>query len=217
MENTNKDAESENHQPWNIWFRQARSGDKAAAHNIITASQPFIRHLCKDPYLRKLMSQDEICSNAHFALLKFINKPKDLPPDAEVPFLLRYVLKCEMKDYIRHMDVLEEHEQLAITVKAKGALPEYDYNENDCNEAAATDKTTEPETYCLNNELCIVVREAVQQLPENEKTIINGFYFQHKGMKEIAQELHCTFQNAYKMRNKAYTRLHKILKNTMYA
>ena len=92
-----------------------------------------------------------------------------------------------------------------------------DYLDNDCSEAPSDDHTTEPEVCCLKSELCDMVRDAIRQLPEDEKIVINGFYFQHKGMKEIAQDLQCSFQYAYKTRNKAYTHLHKLLKKTVYA
>ena len=163
------------------------------------------------------MSKDEIFSNANYILMSFIRKHKPLPKDAEVPFLIRYALNCGLKDCIRSMEKREEHEQLAKPVHAKGALADDDYIDNDCSEAAATDKTTEPETHCLNSEFCDLVREAIRQLPEDEMTVIHGCYYQNKGMKEIAQDLHCTFQNVYKTRRRAYTHLHKMLKKTVYA
>lgn len=217
MESESKETEPETHQPWNLWFRQAQNGDIDATHNIFVASQPLIQSLGKKPYFRIRMSQDEICSNANYSLLKFIQKHKELPNDAEVPYLLQSVLRRDIEDCIRHMDYQEKHEQLARPVHAKGAVADDDYTDNDCSEAPSTDHTTEPETHCLKSELCDKVRDAIQQLPEDEKTVIHDFYYQHKGMKEIAKDLQCSFQNAYKTRNRAYTHLHTMLKKTLYA
>ena len=217
MENESKDTESVNHTDWNLWFQQAENGDKDAVNSIIEASQPFIRSLGKNRYFRKRMSLDEINSNANYSLLKFIQKHKELPNDEEVPYLLQSVLRRDMEDCIRHMDFQEMHEQLAKPVHAKGSMADDDYLDNDCSEAPSDDHTTEPEVCCLKSELCDMVRDAIRQLPEDEKIVINGFYFQHKGMKEIAQDLQCSFQYAYITRNKAYTHLHKLLKKTVYA
>lgn len=217
MENESKESESENHKPWNRWFRQAQDGDQKAVHNIIEASQPIIESLSKNPLYRKRLGRDEVYSNANYGLLKFIRKPKQLPEDAEVPFFLRFVLECELKDCLKNMKLREKFEQLAKQVNPKDSSMEEDYTDNDSNEAPSADKADEPETHYLNSELCDMVREAIQQLPENEKTVIHAFYYQHKGMKEIAQDMNCTYQNAYVTRRNAYTRLRKILKKTVYA
>ncbi|MBQ3366674.1 MAG: sigma-70 family RNA polymerase sigma factor [Acidaminococcaceae bacterium] len=217
MENAVRKTDFEHQQPWNLWFRQAQSGDKDAIHNIITASQPFIRSISMDPLFRKRMSQDEIISNANYALIKYIKTHKNLPCDSEVPYFLRCVLRRDLKDCIRHMNIQEQYEQLAKPAKSKIAPDDEEYTANECDKAVSTDTTTEPEAHILNNELCNEVREAIRQLPKDEKTVIHGFYYQHKGMKEIAGDLHCSFQNAYKTRNRAYSHLHKILKKTVYA
>ena len=214
---TVNDAESETQQPWNLWFRQAEEGKIEAIHNIIMASQPIISSLSNIRLFQSRMSKDDICSNANYVLLRFIKKRRELPTDKEVPFLIRHVLKCGLTDCIRSMEVREEHEQLAIAVKLTNTYEDDAYTENDCYESYVADTRTEPETHCLNSELCDMVREAVQQLPEDERTVIQGFYYQNKGMKEIAQELNCTFQNAYKTRRSAYTHLKKLLKKTVYA
>jgi RNA polymerase sigma factor (sigma-70 family) len=134
-----------------------------------------------------------------------------------VPFLLRFILGCELKDSVKSMSNREKYEQLAQPVKPKETVSDYGYVDDDCSEAAATDSSTEPESHILNSELCDSVREAVQQLPEKERTVIHALYYQNKGMKEIARDLHCSCQFAYKTRRNAYARLHKILKDTVQA
>ncbi len=213
MENAEKTAGTVIPEPWNLWFRQAKNGDRKAAHNIITASQSIISSLSRNPLFRKRMSRDEIYSNANYALINFIHKPKELPEDAEVPYLLRYILKCALTDCVRDLRRREQFEQLAGPEKPDGAAAGDDFINNAYNAVAAAEDFSEQETYCLNKELSEKVRKAVQQLPENERTVIRGIYFQDKRMKEIAREMHCTFQNAYATRRKAYTHLHKILKN----
>lgn len=217
MNQKGNDTESENPTPWNRWFRQANADDPGAAHSIIVAAQPLIQHLCNVPLFRNQLGKDEIYSIAYYTLVKFINKKKNLPDDAEIPFLLLSVIRCALLDSIRNMDVRQQYEQLARSDSQEDYATGSDCNDSYYNKAAAEDNTTEPEAHYLKSDLRHKVREAIKQLPDNEKNIICALYFQHKTMKEIAQSLHCTFQNAYKTRQKAYAHLHKILKKTMFS
>lgn len=216
MNQNNNDTESENHKPWNLWFQQANADDPGAAHSIIVAAQPLIQHLCNVPMFRNQLGKDEIYSIAYYALAKYINKKKNLPDDAEISFLLLHIIRCALLDSIRNIDARRQFEQLAGPDSQEDCATGNDYDDSYYNKAAAGDNTTEPEAHYLKNDLRNKVREAIKQLPDNERTIICALYFQHKTMKEIAQSLNCTFQNAYKTRRKAYAHLHKILKRTMF-
>jgi RNA polymerase sigma factor (sigma-70 family) len=217
MEKESKDTDTQNQKPWNLWFQQAQNGIEEAAQNIIVASQPFINSLYKDPLFRNRLGTDEIRSIANFALVKFIRRHNRLPKDAEVPFLLRCVIRRDLRDSVCKLDAKEQHEQLARPVQPQETATDDAYADNACNEAVSTDASAEPEARYLNNELCDSVREAVRQLPETEKTVIHALYYQNKDMKEIARDLHCSFQYAYKTRRNAYARLHKMLKGTVQA
>ena len=208
-------AECEKPADWNQWFQDSQAGDKEAAHSITVAAGPIIVSISNEPLFRNRLGKDEACSIAYYALAKFIKNHPKLPNDAEVPFLLRCVIRRDLMDSVRNLDKQEQYEQLARPMKPKETAMKDDYTDDDCNEAATTDNSTEPETNFLNNELCDIVREAVQQLPETERAVIQALFYQDKGMKEIAQDLHCSFQYAYKTRHNAYMHLHKMLKETV--
>ena len=217
MEKTSIDTESEKPAKWNQWFRLAQGGNKEAAHNITVAAQQIIDSISNEPWFCNRLGKDEACSIAYYTLAKFIKSHHKLPDDAEVPYLLCCVIRRGLKDSVRNLDIKDQYEQLASPVKPKDSPMEEDYMDNDANELVSTDNSTEPETCFLNNELCDIVREAVQQLPETERAVIHALYYQDKGMKEIARDLNCSFQFAYKTRRNAYTHLHKMLNEIVNA
>ena len=208
--------ESEKPAEWNRWFQEAQDGNNEAAHHITVAALPIIDSLSKDPLFRNRLGTEEVYSIAYYTLVKFIKSHNKLPDDAEVPFLLRCIIQRDLKDAVRVLGTKEQHEQLARPAKPKETVTDDGYTDDGCSEAADTDNSAEPETHILNSELCDSVREAVQQLPERERTVIHALYYQNKDMKEIAQDLHCSFQFVYKTRRSAYTHLRKMLKETVY-
>lgn len=213
MSLTNGETE-ENHTgdtPWNENYQKAHAGDIKAEYSIYTAAEPFIERLNRVPYFRDRLGKDEIRSICYFALVKWVRKKQKLPPDPEVPFLLRDVLRKALIYCIRQQDARAEHEQ--PTAYNNGSDSEEDETDNSLIKKEATDSAEEPENKYLHNAFRIAVRNAVGQLPKEEKEMIHALYFQHKGMKEIAQELDCTFQFAYKTRHKAFRHLQELLGN----
>jgi RNA polymerase sigma factor (sigma-70 family) len=203
----------ENHNcvtPWNVYYQKAQAGDIKAEHCIYAAADPFIERLSRVPYFRDRLGKDEIRSICYFALVKWVRKKQKLPPDSEVPFLLKDVLRKALLYCIRQQDARAEHEQPAAY---KDFTSEEDETIKSPIERAATDSTEEPESKCLHNAFRTAVRNAVEQLPKEEKEMIHALYFQHKSMKEIAQELDCTCQFAYLMRHNAFIHLQKLLGN----
>ena len=209
--------ESEKPAKWNRWFHDAQAGDKEAAANIIIAALPLIDSTSKDPYFRSRLGTDEIHSIAYYALVKFIKAHGQLPRDAEVPYLLRSIIRRDLCDSIRNLNTQEKFEQLAGPEQPEGSGPVEERNHAGCGVPSAMDGSAEPETHCMRNELCETVREAVHLLPESEKAIICGLYYHHKNIKEIAKDLRCSCQYVYKTRRNAYARLHKMLKETVQA
>lgn len=197
-------------EPWNDMFRKAKTGDKTAAHNLILATEPIIVSFYKVPVYRNRLGKDEIYSIAAYKLVRYFADHAALPPDREVPYLLHYIIDCELTTAIRKIQRREEKEQPPLPKRNDGSAETYT-DAGGLDDTAAPDKAADPEENCMKSEMCAKVREAVLMLPENEKHLIHALFFQHKGMKEIAQELHCTFQNAYVMRKKAFTHLQKLL------
>lgn len=198
--------------PWNENYQKAHAGDIKAEYSIYFAADPFIERLCSVPYFRNRLGRDEIRSICYFALVKWVRKEQKLPPDEEVPFLLKAVLRKALLYCIRQQDARAEHEQPA-EYRKKDSASEEDETSNNLIEREATDSAEEPESKCLRNAFRMAVRNAVGQLPKEEREMIHALYFQHKSMKEIAQELDCTFQFAYKTRHKAFQHLQVLLEN----
>ena len=99
--------------PWNEKYQKAHAGDIEAEYSIYMAADPFIERLCNVPYFRDRLGKDEIRSICSFALVKWVRKEQQLPPDEEVPFLLRSVLRKTLLCCIRRQDFRAEHEQPA--------------------------------------------------------------------------------------------------------
>ena len=90
--------------PWNENYQKAHAGDIEAEYSIYMAADPFIERLCNVPYFRDRLGKDEIRSICSFALVKWVRKEQQLPPDEEVPFLLRSVLRKTLLCCIRRQD-----------------------------------------------------------------------------------------------------------------
>ena len=198
--------------PWNENYQKAHAGDIEAEYSIYMAADPFIERLCNVPYFRDRLGKDEIRSICSFALVKWVRKEQQLPPDEEVPFLLRSVLRKTLLCCIRRQDFRAEHEQPA-TYTTTDTATEEDEPGNSRIEREATDSAEEPESKCLRKAFRMAVRNAVGQLPKEEKEMIHALYFQHKSMKEVAKDLDCTFQFAYQTRRKAFQHLQVLLGN----
>ena len=212
MNNTNSEPEesSKTCLPWNLWFRQADGGDIQAEYKIYDAATPLIDKISRVPYFRSRLGCEEIRSIAYYALVKLVRQHGELPADNVIPFYLKKTLRNALFYCIRQQENRLSHEQPAADFTEAGKDGDVDEG-NGIIETVADDKATSPEEQYEHTELRCRVRDAVSQLPEEEKHMIHGLYFQNKGMKEIAEELHCTYQNAYVMRRKAYKHLHKLL------
>ena len=154
--------------PWNEKYQKAHAGDIEAEYSIYMAADPFIERLCNVPYFRDRLGKDEIRSICSFALVKWVRKEQQLPPDEEVPFLLRSVLRKTLLCCIRRQDFRAEHEQPAA-YRNTDAVSEEDEPGNSRLEREATDSAEEPESKCLRNAFRMAVRNAVGQLPKEEK------------------------------------------------
>ena len=118
-------------------------------------------------------------------------------------------------DHIRRLEFKALHEKPLGDFKE---MVTETYEDDRFSDKALTDgNALNPEHICLRKDLRSEVRKAVQQLPEKERTMIQALYFQNKPMKEITQNLNCTFQNAYDKRKKSFKRLKKILEPCVYA
>ena len=155
--------------PWNENYQKAHAGDIKAEYSIYTAAEPFIERLNRVPYFRDRLGKDEIRSICSFALVKWVRKEQKLPPDEEVPFLLRDILRKALIYCIRQQDARAEYEQ--PTAYNNGYASEEDEPLQSPMEKATTDGAEEPESKYLHNAFRMTVRNAVGQLPKEEKEI----------------------------------------------
>ncbi|MBQ5343820.1 MAG: sigma-70 family RNA polymerase sigma factor [Acidaminococcaceae bacterium] len=195
--------------PWNQWFHQYKTGDGHAAHLLWEAAKPFAVALTRVPYFKNRLGSDEIYSIIGLAFAKLLDERKELPVDEEVPYLLKCAFRRELVDAIHRQDYKKLHEQPEI------ATGETDDGEADngsrFTETTAIATTASPEEEYEHAELRSAIHTALQQLPYEEMHVIRALFYEHKGMKEIAKELHCTFQGAYKKRRRAFLHLQKML------
>ena len=213
MRNVNIASGSGHCMQWNRWFREASAGNADAAHRFFLAAEPYIQNFCREPVFRNRLGKDEIHSLASFALAKLMTDITELPPDEEVPFFLRRVIRCELLDSIRVLDTRLRHEQPGVSVKPEG--PAAGEGCMQVHDSGAADSRTEPEARYLEKDLRREVRRAMSQLSEKHRTVIDGLFFRQKGMKEIAREMHCTPQNVRVIRINAIARLRRLLKPVM--
>lgn len=201
--------------PWNGLFQKAKAGDADAAHCFFIAAEPLISPLYKDALFRNRLGKDEIHSIATFAIADFLADVDRLPGDDEVPYLLKQVIRRKLLDCIRKMDVQKRYELSAGPGKPNDPFGAEDDAPDLYSETPADDDESDPEARCLKSELSREVIEAIGQLSEKHQKVINGLFFQHKKMKEIAQEIHCTTENVRVIRVNALARLHKLLESVM--
>ena len=209
MEISIKETEFEKNTNLNQLFQKAKAGDPLAGNAFCMAVQPLIERLCRVPYFRDKLGEDEIQSVLGLTLAKLLAEHKELPEDTQVIYLLKRILRLALIDCVRRLDFKESHEKPLSNFT--DVLFDSDNHGHAIVETPSEDKMADPEYLCLHNELRGEVHKAVQQLPKEERIMIRGLFFQHKNMKEIAKNLNCTFQNAYVKRQKAYMRLNKIL------
>jgi len=196
-------------------FQKAKAGDTNAANAFCIAVQPLIERLCKVPYFRDRLGIDEIQSTLGLTLAKLLAERKELPEATQATFLLKRILRMALIDHIRRLEFKALHEKPLGDFKE---MVTETFEDDRFSDKALTDgNALNPEHICLRKDLRSEVRKAVQQLPEKERTMIHALYFQNKPMKEITQNLNCTFQNAYDKRKKSFKRLQKILEPCVYA
>lgn len=203
-----------NQTPWNELFRLAKAGDKDALHKLHLAAQPLIKPFFNVPKFYNRLGREEIRSTASFALVNYFSRHTGLPPDGEVPFLLRHVIYCGLVSALRKAKRRKSFEQPAGA--AGGADPFTDFTAETDDGAgsgeASAEREDEPEALCLKHELRETVREAVRQLKKNERFVIMGLYYRHQSTTALARELHCTPQNVRYMRKNAMLHLQQLLK-----
>ena len=197
---------------WNELFRQAKAGDKNAVHKLHLAARPLIAAFYKVPVFYNKLGRDEIRSLASYALVRYFSRHTGLPPDEEVPFLLRHVIYCELVSGVRKVNARKSFEQPAGSVGNGTSFPDGRADGCAAGETAAADRETEPEAQYLRNELCDRVRDAVRKLKTREQFVIRGFYYQHKNIATLAREMHCTQQNVRYTRRNAIMHLQELLK-----
>ena len=195
--------------PWNQWFHQYKTGDGHAAHLLWEAAKPFAVALTRVPYFRNRLGCDEIYSVTGLAFAKLLQERDALPADEETPYLLKCAFRRELVDAIHRLDYKAKHEQPEIAAgktDAEDAEPDSRFTET-----AAADASSCPEEQYEHTELRNKVRMAIRRLPKEEMKVIRGLYYEHKDMKDIAKDLHCTFQTAYWRRRRAFLHLQKML------
>lgn len=58
------------------------------------------------------------------------------------------------------------------------------------------------------------IKDTVQKLPVDERTVLEGLYFGHLSAKVISEKMHFTTRNVYYLRDKAIGRLEEMLGDT---
>ena len=207
----NNKNETENRTPWNDLFRKAKAGDAAASRELHLAATPLITPFYKVHKFRSRLDRDEINSIASFALVRYFAQHTGLPPDNEVPYLLKHVICCELINSLRNMSAREKHEQPGYPGRDGDTDPYADDADTLLKNTPADDGESEPELRCLHNELSREVREAIGQLSKKHQTVNNGLFYQQKSMKESAKEMNCSPENVRIIRLNALARLHQLL------
>jgi len=60
------------------------------------------------------------------------------------------------------------------------------------------------------------IREAFMQLSEQEREVLYNVHWQNKSLKEVAEHLGITYENAKKIKRRSETKIGNILKNFLY-
>jgi len=213
----NNDNDTEDQMPWNELFHEAKAGDRNALRKLHLATEPLIADFYRVPVFYNKLGREEIRSLASFALVRYFSQHTGLPPDAEVPCLLKHVIYCALVSGVRKVNARKSFEQPAGSAGEEAFSPDRNEEEDADGATAAADRETEPEARYLRDELRHVVREAVRKLKDREQTVIRGIYYQHKSTAALAREMHCSPQNVRYTRRIALTHLQELLKACGFA
>lgn len=118
-------------------------------------------------------------------------------------------LKLKQKDYFRLMQRIQPVQTLSLTPCETGevkSLPGL--------QAALTDDRSEHDPYeCAEkNNMKEVIRQRIDDLPENEGKVLNLYYFEEKTMKEISEVLQVTESRVSQLHQTSMVRLKKRVK-----
>lgn len=200
--NRNNETEPTEAKPWNQMIQKARQGDPDALQWCCREAKLIITAVSHIPYFRIRLGEDEARSAASFALLEYVTGTGAIPPDAEVPRLLKRIMRCEILDTIRGQTNRERFEQPDASLMGCAAG-----EETSLAELLAADSCQEPDARTLQQELRNEMQTAIQRLTSKEQQVIRSLYFYQKSATETAQDMQCTARNVRWLRKNALGRL----------
>lgn len=206
--NTTEETEPTDPKPWNDKLAKARQGDRDALNWCCLEAEPVIARLCHVPYFNARFGKDEIRSTASLALLEYVMGDSPIPPDAEVPRLLKRIMRCEILDSIRRKERRSQFEQPETILAGSG-----EDEEAPLLERQAADSGDGPDARILRQELAREIETAMQQLTETERQVIRALFFHRKTTEEAAKELGCSGRYIRKVRSCALARLRRLLES----
>ena len=206
--NTPERTAQANATPWNEWLRLARQGDESATLRFCAQAEPFIEQLCNVRFFAACLGKEECRSVASLSLVEFLMTYPSPPENAEIPFLLKGVMRNALLNRVKRMKSKNRYEQRVTALQEAGDTE----TEEDAIDNIPAPKTEEPEAQTLQKELQVIADTALKQLKPSEQAMIRFFFFQNKTAAAIAKELQCSRQYVEKMRNKALSHLRKLLK-----
>lgn len=204
-----KNAPPQNPAPWNEWLRLARQGDESATLRFCAQAEPFIEQLCNVRFFAACLGKEECRSVASLSLVEFLMTYPSPPENAEIPFLLKGVMRNALLNRVKRKKSKNRYEQRVTALQEAGDTE----TEEDAIDNIPAPKTEEPEAQTLQKELQVIADTALKQLRPSEQAMIQSFFFQNKTAAAIAKELQCSRQYVEKMRNKALNHLRKLLED----
>lgn len=176
---------------------RVQNGDKKALEKIINMYKPFIVKNARQIYINGYEVEDLIQIGI-MALLKSVNKYQLGRKVAFTTYAIT-VIKNAFNEELRKVISKKWDE------KFKCSLNSLNENGIEFMEMLVSEEDVEEDT--ISKEQIIVLRKALEKLSEDEREIINWFYFKNKPLKEYAEAKRIRPNAAVKKKSRAIDKL----------
>ena len=197
--------------PLHLLMIRSRQGDDTATEAFCQKIHPILQQFYSIRYFVNILSRSEIQSILNLSLMEFLKNYPEIPPEAEIPRLLKKILKNALLTQTQKERIREKfHDQEPFVTEddETGNSPETP-------EPYIADRAWEPEHTTLQRELAQAVQTALHQLHPREQDVLYELYFGQKKIDDLAKEMHYCVRQIHRLHKKGLHHLQKILAQMM--
>ena len=188
---------------WEPLLTQYHKGDKQVLPLLCCQSRPLVDRISRNPYYATALGRDEAYSIAAMSMVNFWNRTDLTENPKNLPGQLYHAMECDLKN---QMDRQNTRRRREIHHKTDNGTEGTD---DEWQDPLAVNRN-EPEELVLQTEWNRNVRDCLQYLGKKERQVIQGFFFRHLSVTEIAKEMKCSPDSVTSAKRHALKRLRSI-------